>query len=141
MAEVEIEYSGIRHTTGEPEAAVHAFDATELKKSITAILPPEAVWEQEGGALDPEDDDGFQYYGVRLGEDFMPVFFHDDLNTVEYLKGSNWGKLVRAILALMEEANRANAKALGEKPIKLRFEEPRKSKSVPVYEIDFEWKF
>lgn len=142
MAIIEIEYSGLQHTVEEPEALPPAFDCRELKAAITAILPPEAVWELEAGEPD-ETDNGFDYYGVRYGENFMPVFFWDDGNRVEYEPGTAWGELVLAILELMEAAARKNAESLGVEPEPLRTDGDSWSKSEPVevLVIDFDWKF
>jgi hypothetical protein len=139
MAIIELEYSGIHHTLTESDAVEHSFNGTALKEAITAVLPAEAVWECEGGV--DEDDDGFQYYGVRLDEKFMPVFFWDDGNQVEYEDGSAWGDLVVAILELMEAAARKNAEAIGVEYEPLQLDTESKSEPVEVLEINFDWKF
>lgn len=139
MATIELEYSGIRHTLIKPDALTPAFDGTLLKEQILAILPKKASWELEGRTVDAVDD-GISDYGVRFGNEFMPVFFWDDLNTVEYNKGTVWGKLALQVLALMESSAEVNALALGVKPEKLQHVEPLAA-PIDVYEIDFEWKF
>jgi len=132
----EIDYSGIRHTLDNPDALEPAFDGRELRDAILALLPAGATWEAES----PEPaDDGLNRYGVSYEDYFMPIFWWDDGNTVEFEPGSPWESTVRAILKLMQQAVDSNAAALGESNPPQLVEPEYEPEEVGVYELDPSW--
>lgn len=132
----EIDYSGIRHTLENPDALEPAFDGRELRDAILAVLPQGANWEAES----PEPaDDGLNRYGVSFGDYFMPVFWWDDGNTVEFEVGSAWEKTVLAVLELMQQAVDKNAAEIGEANPPRIVEPEAESEEVGIFELDPSW--